>query len=70
MKHFQLCVRYVVPLLDGKATFAETVQGIDMFEGVRVLDGGGAGLGLSFVPLTNSERDGILLKQCSSRGKV
>ena len=70
MKHFQLCVRYVVPLLDGKATFAETVQGIEMFEGIRVLDGGGAGRGLSFVPLTNSERDGILLKQCSSRGKV
>eukprot|EP00985_Skeletonema_marinoi_P033066 scaffold40365_cov197-Skeletonema_marinoi.AAC.1 len=70
MKYFQLCVRYVVPLLDGKATFAETVQGIDMFEGVRVLDGGGAGLGLSFVPLTDNKRDGILLKQCSSRGIV
>jgi hypothetical protein len=70
MKYFQLCVRYVVPLLDGKATFAETVQGIEMFEGVRVLEGGGAGLGLSFVPLTDSKRDGILLKQCSSRGIV
>mmetsp|Transcript_29519 Transcript_29519/g.59341 ORF Transcript_29519/g.59341 Transcript_29519/m.59341 type:complete len:900 (+) Transcript_29519:399-3098(+) len=70
MKYFQLCVRYVVPLLDGKATFAETVQGIEMFEGVRVLDGGGAGLGLSFVPLTDNKRDGILLKQCSSRGIV
>jgi hypothetical protein len=70
MRYFQLCVRYIVPLLDGKATFAETVQGIEMFEGARVLDGGGAGLGLSFVPLTVNERNDILLRQYSSRGKV
>eukprot|EP00574_Skeletonema_japonicum_P012330 CAMPEP_0201718278 /NCGR_PEP_ID=MMETSP0593-20130828/3826_1 /ASSEMBLY_ACC=CAM_ASM_000672 /TAXON_ID=267983 /ORGANISM="Skeletonema japonicum, Strain CCMP2506" /LENGTH=942 /DNA_ID=CAMNT_0048208537 /DNA_START=9 /DNA_END=2834 /DNA_ORIENTATION=+ len=70
MKYFQLCVRYIVPLLDGKTTFAETVQGIEMFEGVRVLDGGGAGLGLSFSPIRGDERDEILLKQYSSRGRV
>ena len=70
MKYFQLCVRYIVPLMDGKATFAETVQGIEMFEGVRVLEGGGAGLGLSFYPIRGDKRDEILLKQYSSRGRV
>jgi hypothetical protein len=70
MRYFQLCVRYIVPVADGKATFAETVHGIEMFEGARVLDGGGAGLGLSFVPLTINDREDFLVKHYSSRGKV
>lgn len=70
MKYFQLSVRYIVPLSDGKATFAETVQGMEMFEGVRAVESGRSGLGLSFVPLVDKTCDDILLKRFSLRGKV
>lgn len=70
MKYFQLSVRYIVPLSDGKATFAETVHGMEMFEGVRAVESGRSGLGLSFVPLLDRTCDDILLKRFSSRGKV
>ena len=70
MKYFQLSVRYIVPLSDGKATFAETVHGMEMFEGVRALDSGRSGLGLSFLPLSDKSCDDILLRRLSLRGKV
>ena len=70
MKYFQVSVRYVVPLSDGKATFAETVHGIEMFEGVRALESGRSGLGLSFLPLSDRMCDDKLLQRFSSRGKV
>ena len=55
IKYFELCVRFIVPVGGGKATFAEVVEGIEMFEGTRSLWDSGAGLGLAFVPLVNEE---------------
>eukprot|EP00804_Cyclotella_cryptica_P007578 CCRYP_010666-RA/>CCRYP_010666-RA protein AED:0.06 eAED:0.06 QI:1072/1/1/1/0.66/0.5/4/655/681 len=71
VKYFQLCVRYVVPCGGGKATFAEVVEGMEMFEGRRSLSASaaGAGVGLAFVPPMEEDRL-ALLQQCSRRGDL
>jgi hypothetical protein len=61
MRYFELCVRFIVPVGGGKATFAEVVQGIEMFEGTRSLEASfGAAGSLAFVPLINNENSNII----------
>jgi hypothetical protein len=57
MKYFQVCCRFIVPVGGGHSTFAEVVEGIQMFEGCRICSGGE----LAFIPplwyeLTNLSR--------------
>jgi len=47
-KHFEVCFEFVVAVGTNKATIAETVEGIDHFEGRRNVFSSGAGL--TFVP--------------------
>lgn len=61
MRYFQLCCRYIVPVGGGKSTFAEVVEGIEMWEGRRSLSASESGAGLAFVPVSASELEGVLL---------
>ncbi|KAL7547188.1 hypothetical protein ACHAWF_010506 [Thalassiosira exigua] len=69
MKYFQLCCRFIVPVGGGKSTFAEVVEGIEMFEGRRSLSASASGAGLSFVPALQHELQG-LLKRYNLRGEM
>ena len=60
MKYFELCVRFIVPVGGGKTTFAEVVEGMEMFEGPRSLSLSGTGLGLSFVPIMRNESQDMI----------
>merc|ERR1719343_620512 len=50
MKYFQLCTRFVVPVAGARFTFAEVIEGVEMFEGSRSLAASATGAGLAFVP--------------------
>ena len=71
MKYFQLCARYIVPVGGGKATFAEVVEGIEMFEGRRSVTASatGVGIGLAFIPPLDGERSG-LMERYGRRGEM
>lgn len=57
IRHFELCVRFIVPVGGGKVTFAEVVEGMEMFEGTRSLwsSAYGSAAGLAFLPLFNEQ---------------
>ena len=62
MKYFQLSCRFISPVGGGKSTFAEVVEGIEMFEGRRSLSASFSGSGLAFVPPLEHEVKGLLQK--------
>jgi len=71
MKYFQLCVRFIVPVGQGKSTFAEVVDGIEMFEGSRSLSASASGAGLAFVPtVTGDNHKTDFLHGFNLRGEV
>mmetsp|Transcript_19687 Transcript_19687/g.38967 ORF Transcript_19687/g.38967 Transcript_19687/m.38967 type:complete len:537 (+) Transcript_19687:3-1613(+) len=70
MRYFQLCVRFIVPVGGGKTTFAEVVEGMEVFEGKRSLwASAGAGMGLSFVPIHGND-EGNILQHYKRRGDL
>lgn len=69
MKYFQLCCRFIAPVGSGKSTFAEVVEGIEMFEGRRSLSASASGAGLAFVPVGGEEREG-LFRRYELRGEL
>lgn len=52
MKYFQVCCRFIVPVGGGHSTFAEVVEGIQMFEGRRTCSVGD----LAFIPPLGHEK--------------
>ncbi|KAL7502880.1 hypothetical protein ACHAXN_001232 [Cyclotella atomus] len=68
MKFFELCVRFIVPIGGGKATFAEVVEGMEMFEGTRSLSS--SAVGLAFVPLLDGQHDVGIADRYKHRGEL
>ncbi len=58
MKYFQVCCRFITPVGGGHSTFAEVVEGIQMFEGRRTCSVGD----LAFIPPLGHELMNLLRK--------